>query len=182
MSFPTAAADESTVAVANKPSNRSAAAHAVPRPATSTRTPRSTGSPAWPTPRHYPTRKRSRDRLHQQGQGVLHRYGIRHVHRILTDNGACYRAKDFATVLREARHQRITPYAPRHNGKVERYHRILAEEFLYAYAWTSGQHRSAALQVWNLHYNYHRPHTAAGDQPPATRLPTSVTNVMTSYN
>jgi transposase InsO family protein len=110
------------------------------------------------------------------------RHGILHVHRLVTDNGACYRARDFATVLRGARHQRITPYTPRHNGKVERYHRILAEEFLYAHVWTSEQHRSEALQVWNVHYNYHRPHTAAGNQPPATRLHTGVTNVMASYS
>jgi hypothetical protein len=32
-----------------------------------------------------------------------------------------------------------------------------------------------------VHYNYHRPHTTAGNQPPATRLHTGVTNVMTSY-
>ncbi|WP_460401322.1 integrase core domain-containing protein, partial [Actinophytocola sediminis] len=105
----------------------------------------------------------------------------RPVHRIVTDNGACYRAHDFTTVLRGARHQRITPYTPRHNGKVERYHRILAEEFRYAHVWTSEQHRTAALQIWNVHHNYHRPHTTAGNQPPATRLHTSVTNVMTSY-
>jgi transposase InsO family protein len=110
------------------------------------------------------------------------RHGIRHVHRIVTDNGACYRATDFATVLHGARHQRITPYTPRHNGKVERYHRILAEEFLYARTWTSEQQRSAALAVWNIHYNYHRPHTAAEDQPPASRLHTGITNVMASYN
>jgi hypothetical protein len=102
------------------------------------------------------------------------RHGITHIHRLVTDNGACYRARDFATVLRGARHQRITPYTPRHNGKIERYNRILAEEFLYARVWTSEQHRSAALHVWNVHYNYHRPHTAAGNQPPATRLHTSI--------
>lgn len=109
-------------------------------------------------------------------------HGIERVHRIVTDNGSCYRAHDFATVLRGARHQRITPYTPRHNGKVERYHRILADEFLYARTWTSEQHRTAALHVWNVHYNYHRPHTTAGNQPPATRLHTGVTNVMASYN
>jgi transposase InsO family protein len=109
-------------------------------------------------------------------------HGIIHIHRIVTDNGACYIATHFATVLRGARHQRITPYTPRHNGKVERYNRILAEEFLYARVWTSEQQRSAALAVWNVHYNYHRPHTAAGDQPPVTRLHTSVTNVMASYS
>ncbi|MBO0882455.1 MAG: IS481 family transposase [Mycobacterium sp.] len=109
-------------------------------------------------------------------------HGITHIHRIVTDNGACYKAHHFAHVLRGAHHQRITPYTPRHNGKVERYNRILAEEFLYAREWTSEHQRSAALHVWNVHYNYHRPHTAAGDQPPATRLHTGVTNVMASYN
>jgi transposase InsO family protein len=110
------------------------------------------------------------------------RHGITHIHRIVTDNGSCYRAKDFATVLRGARHQRITPYTPRHNGKVERYNRILAEEFLYARTWTSEQQRSEAITVWNVHYNYHRPHTATGNQPPATRLHTGVTNVTASYS
>lgn len=109
-------------------------------------------------------------------------HGITHIQRIVTDNGSCYRAKDFAHVLHGARHQRITPYTPRHNGKVERYNRILAEEFLYARTWTSETQRAEALKVWNIHFNYHRPHSAAGNQPPASRLPTGVTNVMSSYN
>jgi transposase len=109
-------------------------------------------------------------------------HGITHIHRIVTDNGACYRAHDFAHVLRGARHQRITPYTPRHNGKVERYNRILAEDFLYARTWTSEAQRSEALTVWNVHYNYHRPHTAAGNRPPVTRLHAGVTNVTASYS
>lgn len=51
------------------------------------------------------------------------------------------RELDFANTLRGARHQRITPYTPRHNGKVERYNRIVAEEFLYAREWTSEHQR-----------------------------------------
>lgn len=35
--------------------------------------------------------------------------------------------------------------------------------------------------VWVHHYNYRRPHTACGDQPPASRLHASVDNVMTNY-
>ncbi|MEU7346120.1 IS481 family transposase [Streptomyces bacillaris] len=107
--------------------------------------------------------------------------GITTIERIVTDNGACYRADAFARALLGAQHQRITPYTPRHNGKVERYNRILAEEFLYARSWQSEQQRSDALRVWNLHYNYHRPHGAAGNQPPAVRLPQTVTKVLSSY-
>jgi hypothetical protein len=99
----------------------------------------------------------------------------------LWTDSACYKAADFATVPHGARHQRITTYTPRHNGKVERYNRILAEELLYARVWTSEQQRTNALAVCNVHYNYHPPHTATGNQPPATRLHTGITNVMASY-
>lgn len=109
-------------------------------------------------------------------------HGISRIERIVTDNGACYRANSFSRALHGSRHQRITPYTPRHNGKVERYNRILAEEFLYARTWLSEDQRRAALGVWNIHYNYHRPHSGARGQPPAARLPEAVTNVMASYN
>jgi transposase InsO family protein len=108
-------------------------------------------------------------------------HGITRIERIVTDNGACYRADAFAGSLLGSRHQRIAPYTPRHNGKVERYNRIIAEEFLYARTWTSEDQRRAALGVWNVHYNYHRPHGAAGGQPPAARLRDGVTNVVASY-
>jgi hypothetical protein len=41
-------------------------------------------------------------------------HGITHIERIVTDNGACYRADAFARALLGSRHQRITPYTPRH--------------------------------------------------------------------
>ncbi|MEV1114966.1 IS481 family transposase [Actinosynnema sp. NPDC049800] len=118
--------------------------------------------------------------LHR-ARAFLAAHGIGHIHRVVTDNGSCYRAHDFAKALLGARHQRIKPYTPRHNGKVERYNRILTEEFLHTRIWTSEQQRTDALAVWNVHYNYHRPHTAAGNQPPATRLHDGVTNVMALY-
>jgi transposase InsO family protein len=108
-------------------------------------------------------------------------HGITRIERIVTDNGACYRAADFTKILDGARHQRIKPYTPKHNGKVERYNRILAEEFLYAREWASETQRASALGIWNIHYNYHRPHTAVGNQPPASQLSIGVTNVMASY-
>jgi len=109
-------------------------------------------------------------------------HGIERIERIVTDNGACYRAAAFMQALGMSRHQRIAPYMPRHNGKVERYNRILAEEFLYARGWHSEEERSASISAWNLHYNYHRPHSGADGQPPAAVVPVRVNNVMASYN
>jgi len=110
-------------------------------------------------------------------------HGITRIVRVVTDNGSNYRAAAFyRTVTAHAsRHQRTRPYTPRHNGKVERYQRILAEELLYARIWTTEAERAQAIQIWNIHYNYHRDHTAAGNHPPASRLPHGVSNV-TSRN
>lgn len=108
-------------------------------------------------------------------------HGITVIERIVTDHGACYRAIAFTAATAGTRHQRIAPYMPRHNGKIERYNRILAEEFLYAQTWTSETERAEALKTWNLHYNYHRPHGAIGGQPPASATPQRVNNVLASY-
>ena len=121
--------------------------------------------------------------------GFLHRarvwfaaHGIIHVDKIVTDNGACYRSDAFTRALLGAKHKRTNPNTPKHNGKVERYNRILSEELLYARTWTSEQQRSAAVAVWNVHYNYHRPHSAVGGQPPASLSPAGVSNVVASYS
>ena len=46
-------------------------------------------------------------------------YGVTHINRVVTDNGACYRSRDFARIVAaDSRHQRTQPYMPRHNGKV----------------------------------------------------------------
>jgi hypothetical protein len=58
----------------------------------------------------------------------------------------------------------------------------MTEELLYAREYASEDERSQAIAIWNVHYNYHRPHSAAGGQPPASRLKTRVTNVRPSYN
>ena len=110
-------------------------------------------------------------------------HGIIRIVRVVTDNGVNYRAKDFVRTVGGAasRHQRIRPYTPKHNGKVERYQRILAEECLYARPYVSESQRREAISIWVHHYNYHRPHTACSDQPPASRLHTGVDNVMANY-
>jgi len=82
-------------------------------------------------------------------------HGINRIHRIVTDNGACYRSGDFAWIVgSKTRHQKTKPYTPRHNGQVERYQRILAEELLYAREFTSEDARSAAIAVWNIQSRY----------------------------
>ena len=110
-------------------------------------------------------------------------HGITRFTRIVTDNGPCYTAKDFTRSVHSfaTRHKRIRPYTPKHNGKVERYQQTMAREALYAAPYTSEQERRQHLQTWLIHYNYHRPHSAIGDQPPATRAKTRVTKVIPSY-
>ena len=109
-------------------------------------------------------------------------HGITRIERVITDNGSCYRAADFTTSRGSSRHQRIRPYTPKHNGKVERYNRILAEELLYSREYTSEAERRTAVEVWNVHYNYHRPHSTRGGRPPAAYRRHRVTNVRASYN
>ena len=111
-------------------------------------------------------------------------HGIHRLIRVITDNIANYRAATFTRTVTAmaSRHQRIRPHTPRHNGKIERYNRILAEELLYAHTWISEAERAAAISIWNVHYNFHRPHTAAADQPPASHLHTGVTNVTSQNN
>ena len=78
---------------------------------------------------------------------------------------------------RELRRVESGPY-----GKAKRYQRIMTEELLYTREYASEDERSQAIAIWNVHYNSHRPHSAAGGQPPASRLKTRVTHVRPSYN
>jgi transposase InsO family protein len=93
------------------------------------------------------------------------------VRKVLTDNGACYRSFDFRDALAGIEHRRTRPYRPQTNGKVERFHRTLADEWAYARLYTSDIARCAAFTDWLHTYNCHRGHTALGGQPPASRVP-----------
>jgi transposase InsO family protein len=92
---------------------------------------------------------------------------------VLTDNGSCYRSRDFAGVLAQTgvKHRRTRPYRPQTNGKVERFNRTLQTEWAYARPYTSETQRRAALPKWLHIYNHHRHHTALGGMPPASRVP-----------
>jgi len=100
------------------------------------------------------------------------------VQKVLTDNGSCYRSRTFAEALAEIEHRRTRPYRPQTNGKVERFHRTLADEWAYARLYRSDAERCAAFSDWLHTYNHHRQHSAIGKVPPFTRL----TNVPGQYS
>ena len=54
--------------------------------------------------------------------------------------------------------------------EIERFHRTLADGWAYARCYTSEAERRSKLEGWLHYYNYHRPHTACGNQPPFSRL------------
>jgi len=102
------------------------------------------------------------------------------VERVLSDNGGAYRSHLWRGTCEELSitPKRTRPYRPQTNGKVERFHRTMADGWAYARCYTSEQERRDALADWLHHYNHHRPHTACDYQPPISRL----TNVPDQYN
>jgi transposase InsO family protein len=99
------------------------------------------------------------------------RYGIQ-VERVLTDNGACYRAIVHALACKSlgVRHLRTRPYRPRTNGKAERFIRTLVEGWAYGAVYRTSSERTKALAGWLDWYNRLRPHRSLGRKPPLTRL------------
>jgi transposase InsO family protein len=96
------------------------------------------------------------------------------VERIQTDNGAEFQSAFHYHVLdRGIGHVYIRPATPRLNGKVERSHRIDAEEF---YRMLDGVVIDDAgvfnerLREWEDFYNFNRPHGGLGGQTPYERL------------
>jgi transposase InsO family protein len=92
--------------------------------------------------------------------------------RVLSDNGSCYKSHlwrdtcaDLGITAKKTR-----PYRPQTNGKIERFHRTLAEGWAFKKFYNSESARLAALPAWIHHYNHHRPHSAIGNATPITRL------------
>ncbi|GAB3600220.1 IS481 family transposase [Microbacterium tumbae] len=93
------------------------------------------------------------------------------VERVLSDNGSAYRShawRDTCATL-GIRHKRTRPYRPQTNGKIERFHRTLADGWAYARFYETESERRAALPHWLHFYNHHRHHSAIG-APPISRL------------
>jgi transposase InsO family protein len=92
--------------------------------------------------------------------------------RVLSDNGSAYKSRlwtatcnDLGIAVKKTR-----PYRPQTNGKIERFHRTLADGWAFAKLYTSEHARRAALPEFLHDYNHHRPHTAIGKAAPITRL------------
>ena len=92
--------------------------------------------------------------------------------RVLSDNGSPYVSRLWRQTCAELgiKHSRTRPRRPQTNGKIERFHRTLADGWGYARCYASEAERRAALSGWLHEYNHHRPHTACGNKPPITRL------------
>jgi transposase InsO family protein len=92
--------------------------------------------------------------------------------RVLTDNGSCYRSGLWhrACAATGTAVKKTRPRRPQTNGKVERFHRILLEEWAYIRPWTSEQERLAGYHGFCHFYNRHRPHGALGWSTPSATL------------
>jgi transposase len=101
------------------------------------------------------------------------------VERVLSDNGGCYRSFLWRDTCEELgiTPKRTRPYRPQTNGKLERFHRTLADGWAFKKFYSSETARRAALPAWIHYYNHHRPHTALGRSAPMSRL----TNVSGQY-
>lgn len=97
------------------------------------------------------------------------------IHVLQTDNGAEFQSQfHWHAESLDIRHVYIRPRTPRLNGKVERSHRVDAQEF-YQLLDRDGISDNIhlfndKLREWENYYNYHRPHRALDGQTPFERL------------
>ena len=108
--------------------------------------------------------------------------GVR-VSRVLTDNGAAFRSTPFklACVALGIRHSFTRSYRPQTNGKAERFIQSALREWAYPWVYKNSAQRTATLEAWIHHYNWHRPHQGIGGLAPMTRLQKSENNLLTLH-
>ena len=105
------------------------------------------------------------------------------IKRLLTDNGSAFRSRDFAQACKALgiRHRFTRPYRPQTNGKAERFIQSALREWAYGFTYQNSKERTAALDHWNHHYNWHRPHQGIGGATPMSRLNQSRNNLLTLH-
>jgi transposase InsO family protein len=108
--------------------------------------------------------------------------GVR-VKRVLTDNGSAFRSKKFAKACRhlKLKHSFTKPYRPQTNGKAERFIQSALREWAYGIPYNHSSERTAMLERWIHHYNWHRPHQGIKGLTPISRLPQSRNNLLTLH-
>ena len=94
------------------------------------------------------------------------------VERVLSDNGSAYKSHAWRDACRDLQitPKKTRPYRPQTNGKIERFHRTLAEGWAYARHYPNETTRRSALPAWLHAYNHHRLHTGIGKTTPISRL------------
>ena len=93
------------------------------------------------------------------------------IRRLLTDNGSCYRSRQFRAACLQlgVQHRFTRPYTPRTNGKAERFIQTALREWAYARHYLNSEQRDRQLSPWLDHYNFRRPHGSLGYAPPISR-------------
>ncbi len=106
------------------------------------------------------------------------------VSRVMTDNGACYKAFAFRDACRTLglKHIRTRPYTPRTNGKAERFIQTALREWAYARPYHHSDRRTAELPRWLHRYNWHRPHASLNANTPISRLALTQDNLLMLHN
>ena len=104
--------------------------------------------------------------------------------RILTDNGSAFRSGDFAKACRslKLKHSFTRPYRPQTNGKAERFIQSALREWAYGIPYNHSSERTAMLERWIHHYNWHRPHQGIKGFAPISRLAQSQNNLLTLHS
>ena len=102
------------------------------------------------------------------------------VERVMTDNGSCYRSKDFAKACKnlKLKHIRTKPYTPKTNGKAERFIQTALREWAYARAYQTSDQRAEDLPDFLHRYNWHRPHASLKAKTPISRLGLTEDNLL----
>jgi hypothetical protein len=89
----------------------------------------------------------------------------------LDDGEHCRRGRRCSTRSHLANHGQLRREAlPQTNGKVERFHRILLEEWAYIRPWRTDRQRALAYAGFIHFYNHHRSHGALSWATPIATL------------
>ena len=104
------------------------------------------------------------------------------IKRLLTDNGAAFRSREFAAACNAlgVQHKFTRPYRPQTNGKAERFIQSALREWAYGWTYQNSAERTQALHRWQHYYNWHRPHSGIGRITPMARLK-SANNLLTVH-